>query len=126
MKKSKYNSRKVSVDGIKFDSVKEARRYRELKFLEKGGEICNLRLQVPFELLPNQYECYERYGKRGQRLKDGKRLLERKCVYIADFTYTETKSRKYVVEDAKGHRTPDYLIKRKLMLYIFKIKIKEV
>lgn len=124
---SKYHNRKVkTADGIKHDSRKEARRWCELKLLEKHGSIKELRRQVEFELIPAQYETYERWGKNGKRLKDGVRQLERRCCYIADFVYIDTETGQKVVEDTKGVKTKDYTIKRKLMLYIHHIKIKEV
>jgi poly-D-alanine transfer protein DltD len=122
--KSKYNAHKCIVNGITFDSRKEARRYQELLLLARAGVIQNLQRQVKFVLIPSQYETYERYGKNGQRLKDGTRLVERECVYVADFTYTEDE--KLVVEDVKGLRTKDYIIKRKLLLHTHNIRIKEV
>ena len=121
--KSKYGNKKVVVNGIEFHSKKEARRYKELFLLEKAGAISDLRLQEKFVLIPAQYETFERYGKNGQRLKDGRRLLEREVAYIADFVYIE--NGKMVVEDTKGMRTPDYKIKRKMMLYFHNIKVKE-
>lgn len=74
----------------------------------------------------DQYETYERYSKKGERLKDGVRLLERKVEYVADFVYTNTETGEYIVEDAKGVRTKDYILKRKLMLAVHSIRIKEV
>ena len=120
-----YNTKTKTSDGNVFDSGKEARRWEQLLLLAKAGEITNLRRQVEYELLPNQYETYERYGKRGQRLKDGVRLVERKVEYVADFVYT-TKTGETVVEDTKGVKTKDYIIKRKLMLAVHSIRIKEV
>lgn len=122
---SKYGNRKVTVDGISFDSKKEARRYTDLKLLARAGEISNLERQVKFVLIPAQYEVVERYGKDGRRIRDAKKLIERECAYIADFTYTDS-SGKYVVEDTKGMRTKDYIIKRKLMLHRYGIRISEV
>jgi hypothetical protein len=122
--RNKYKAIKCTVNGIEFDSRKEARRFQELSLLERAGEILNLRRQVKYILIPAQYETYERYGKKGQRLKDGKRLLEKECSYIADFVYEE--GGKLVVEDTKGVKTKDYIIKRKLMLYIHGIRVKEV
>jgi hypothetical protein len=110
-KPSKYRNEKTTLDGRKFDSVKEANRYAELKLKERLGVIANLRMQVPYVLIPNI------------RNKDGK-LLEKAVIYKADFVYEE--NGKTVVEDVKGVRTKEYKIKRKLMLYIHKIKIKEV
>ena len=122
---SKYKAKKTEIDGIVFDSKKEADRYCELKILERAGEIKCLMLQKDFLLIPAQYEMIERYGKNGQRLKDEKKLIERQCTYRADFTYID-KDGSTIVEDVKGIKTPEYKIKRKLMLYFHGIKIKEV
>lgn len=127
--RSKYYSVKTrALDGTVFDSKKEARRYDQLCLMQKAGEITELRLQVPYELIPNQYETYERYGKKGQRLTDGVRLLERKVEYVADFVYTITATGENVVEDTKSTatRTKDFIIKRKLMLAVHGIRVKEV
>lgn len=107
---SKYGSQKITVDGIEFDSRKEAHRYSELRLMERGGLIQNLQRQVKFELIPSQ-----RY--------DGK-VVERPCNYVADFVYQE--NGQTIVEDTKGFRTKDYIIKRKLMLYLCGIRIREV
>lgn len=107
----KYHNRKTIVDGEVFDSGKEAVRYQELKLLQRAGEITNLNRQTPFGLLPKQY--------------DGKKVAEREVKYIADFTYF-TKDGEFVVEDTKGVRTKEYILKRKLMLYFHGIRIKEV
>ena len=108
---SKYNNRKARIGGVVFDSRAEASRWRELCLMERAGEIHNLRRQVSYELIPSQYE--------------GKRCVERSCRYVADFVYT-TRDGVEVVEDVKGTRTPEYIIKRKLMLYVHHIKIREV
>ena len=122
---TKYHSKKTVVDGITFDSKKEAKRYCELRTLEKAGAIQNLCLQVKYELIPAQYEYIERYSdKTGKRLKDKKKCIESACSYYADFTYIE--NGELVVEDTKGFRTPDYKIKRKLMLWVHGIKIREI
>lgn len=125
---TKYNAQKATIDGITFDSRKEANRYLELKLLERGGVISDLRLQVEFELIPNQYATEKRYGKNGKPLKDKQVLLERKCCYLADFVYTDNETKEMVVEDTKSPitRTPEYRIKKKLMLYRYGIRIKEV
>ena len=126
-RRSKYGSKKIAVDGQVFDSQKEARRYGELKLLLAAGKISDLRTQVLYELIPTQFETYERYGKRGKRLKDGLRVVERATDYVADFVYVE--NGKTVVEDVKSVATrkkESYIIKRKLRLYLKKIKIKEV
>ena len=123
---TKYNAQKCVVDGITFDSRKEANRYCELKLLERGHVITDLRLQVEFILIPNQYRTEERYGKNGRRLKDKQILLERKCCYIADFVYVDNRTGETVVEDAKGIRVEPYQVKKKLMLWVHGIQIKEV
>ena len=110
---SKYRNKKVNVDGIWFDSIREARRYGELKLLQKGGYISDLRLQVPYELIPNQKDI------------DGN-VIERKVRYIADFVYFDTKKGQEVVEDAKGMKTDVYKLKKKMMLDKYGIQIKEV
>ena len=122
--RNKYYAKKTTVNGIEFDSRKEAYRYQELLLLQRAGAIQDLQLQVKYVLIPAQYETYAKWGKTGKRLKDGKRLVERECSYVADFVYTL--DGKLVVEDTKGFRTKDYAIKRKLMLYVHGIKIKEV
>lgn len=118
---SKYRSKKITQNGITFDSLKEYRRFCELSLLEKAGQITNLQRQVKFVLIPAQYEP-DTVGVRGGK-KRGK-LLEREVSYVADFVYSQ--DRKMVVEDTKGFRTKDYIIKRKLMLHVHGIKIKEV
>lgn len=121
---SKYGSKKITVDGETFDSMKEYRRFCELRLMEMAGLITNLQRQVKFLLIPAQYEHYPRFGKNGKPLKPGKRVIEKECAYYADFVYTE--NGRDVVEDTKGVRTPEYIIKRKLMLHIHRIKIQEV
>ena len=112
-KESKYHSEKVTIDGETFDSRREARRWTELKLLEKAGEIKDLRRQVKFVLIPTQ------------RDESGK-LIEKECSYLADFTYTDARTGEEIVEDAKGYRTPEYVLKRKLMLWVHKIRVQEV
>ena len=102
-------------------SRKEHARAAQLKMWQRAGLISDLREQVPFELIPAQYaEC-------GTDLK-GKPIrvcLERSCKYIADFVYTDNQTGKTVVEDTKGVLTDVYRIKRKLMLHVHGIRIKE-
>lgn len=121
-----YNKKTTASDGNVFDSVKEARRWEQLLLLQKAGKINSLQRQVAYELLPNQYETYERYSKSGKRLKDGTRLVERKVEYVADFRYTIAETGENIVEDTKGVKTKDYIIKRKLLYAVHGIKIKEV
>ena len=124
---SKYKNKPVTIAGIRYASQKEAIRHKELMLLEKAGKIKNLRFQVAYELIPTQYETFERYSdKTGKRLKDGKRCIEESCKYIADFVYQDAGTGEWIVEDAKGHKTEAYIIKRKLLLYIHGIRIKEV
>lgn len=122
---NKYHAKKAVIDGITFDSVKEAKRYKALKEKAENGQITSLQRQVKFVLIPAQREP-DQIGPRGGK-KPGK-LLERECAYIADFVYTENGQQ--VVEDTKGCKVGAayaiYKIKRKLMLYKYGIKIKEI
>lgn len=110
IRSSKYRSRKLTVDGVTFDSRKEYFRWNELSLLEKAGVITDLQRQVRFELLPSQKV-------------DGK-VVERPVHYVADFVYQE--NGQTVVEDTKGFKTKDYILKRKMMLHTHGIRIKEV
>lgn len=120
-KSSKYGAKKVEYNGMVFDSKRECRRYKELEILQQIGAISELRTQVKFVLIPAQREP-DKVGKRGGIIKGN--LIEREVSYIADFVYVEND--KTVVEDAKGMRTPEYILKRKMMLYFYGIRIKEV
>lgn len=125
MARSKYGSRKVVRDGMTFDSVKEYNRWCELKLLERASKISFLERQFKFPLIPAQYDD-NTLGARGG-IKRGK-LLEREVSYVADFKYYQ--DGKLVVEDVKGYKGGSayavFVIKRKLMLYIHGIRIKEV
>ena len=105
---SKYHAKKTTIDGIEFDSAKEAKRYAKLRDMEMAGKIQHLRLQVPFELVP----CFECDGVKYRGMR-----------YIADFVYY--RNGKQVVEDTKGAKTREYLIKKKLMAYLNHINIEE-
>ena len=120
---NKYGNRKVEADGFVFDSVKEKRRYDELKLAEAAGAIGDLQRQVRFELIPAQREPDTR-GPKGGVIKG--RLIERKVEYVADFVYIDLQTGEKVVEDTKGMRTPDYILKRKMMLYFHGIKVREI
>ena len=111
---NKYGAKKTVIEGLKFDSKHEAMRYVELKYAERTGAITDLRTQVAFELIPSQ------------KGKDGK-VAERAVRYISYFTYTDENGN-FVVEDAKSKatRTDVYRIKRKLMLFMKGIEVKEV
>ena len=111
MKGRKFGNRKTELDGRVFDSKKEARRFAELRLMERAGEISGLQTQVPFVLIP------------AQRDEKG-RVIERAVSYVADFVYND-KNGKLVVEDAKGYRTDVYRLKRKMMLKVHGIRIFE-
>ena len=119
---NKYGSKKVEVGGIVFDSKKEARRWQELKLLEASGEIHSLQRQVKFVLIPAQREPDTTSTRGG--IRKGK-TIEKECSYVADFVYFDKSGAKHI-EDTKGFRTKDYIIKRKIMLYIFGIRIEEI
>ena len=95
-----------------YASGREHRRADELKMMQRAGLISDLREQVKYELIPAQY-------------RDGK-LIERACAYVADFVYFDREANSLVVEDTKGFRTKEYIIKRKLMLHVHGIVIKEI
>lgn len=114
---NKYNAQPTYVNGKRFASKKEADRYVELLWLLKAGEIRDLKCQVKFVLIPAQYELDEE-GKKGK-------LIERAVNYFADFTYIDQDG-EYIVEDTKGERTDVYIIKRKLLLSIHGIRIREI
>ena len=111
---TKYNNRQINYDGMVFDSVKEYCRWDELKLLERAGKISGLQRQVKFELIPAQ--------------RIGGKVVEHACRYVADFVYTE--NGKIVVEDVKGYKKGAaytiFTIKRKLMLQVHGIRIKEI
>jgi hypothetical protein len=109
---SKYGNRKTTLNGVEFDSHKEAQRYAQLRLLERAGRITNLRCQVKYILIP------------AQRDEKGK-LLERECFYVADFVYFDLTLGREVVEDAKGYRTDTFKLKKKMMLWFHGIQITE-
>jgi Protein of unknown function (DUF1064) len=105
----KYHNTPTVIDGIRFASKLEAKRYAELRLLERAGEITNLELQPKFPLIVEGVDC----GK-----------------YIGDFQYfsrpTNTKRGEHVCEDVKGFKTPVYKLKRKLVAALYKVTIVEV
>lgn len=127
-KRSKFGNKKTKVNGQILDSGREGKRYKELLLLERAGVIADLKRQVKYVLIPTQraksLETYKKGPRKGTP-KPGK-LLEKECYYLADFVYTDVNSGRLVVEDAKGCPTPEYIIKRKLMLYNYGIRIKEI
>lgn len=108
LKESKYHNRKVTVDGITFDSLKEASRWQELRLMERAGEIVGLNRQQRIELIP-------------------KTKLYRACYYVCDFIYFDKRENKTIYEDVKGgsFRTKEYLLKRKLLYWRHGIEIRE-
>ena len=116
VKTAKYGNLKATVDGITFDSRKEANRWAELKLLQRAGQIYELRRQVVFEIIPTQRD--EATGE----------LVEKCARYIADFVYRDARTGRTVVEDVKSKatRTETYILKRKLMYYRFGIRVHEV
>ena len=121
---NKYKNKKVVIDGIQFDSKKEANRWLKLKALEEQGEITDLQRQVKFTLIPAIHETVG-YTKRGKPVN---RCVERAVTYTADFVYKDSEG-KTCVEDTKSAITAKdkgYIIKRKLMKYVHNITLKEV
>lgn len=104
MRGNKYRAVKTEVDGILFDSKKEAKRYKELKLLEKAGDILDLILQPPYEIKINGIKI---------------------CIYKADFQYFDKQKDAIVTEDCKGFKTPVYRLKKKLMKALYGIDILE-
>lgn len=121
--RSKYHAKKVTVNGETFDSKKEYNRYCELSLLERAGAIADLQRQVKFVLIPAQYEKV--WNDKKKQYQNGK-CLERECAYIADFVYTDLKTGLQTVEDTKGVKTKDYIIKRKLLLWRYDIRVREI
>lgn len=121
-KGNKYNNRKVFVDGVQFDSVKEGRRWRDLLLMEQSGIIDNLRRQVTYTLIPPQDIRDRRTGKHLR--------TERAVKYVADFVYTDNRDGQTIVEDVKGYKGGTayalFKLKKKLMLYLFQIEVMEI
>jgi len=122
---NKYHAKKTTINGQHFDSKKEAARFAQLDKMQQAGLISQLQTQVVYELIPAQY-APATIGARGAMHKG--KLLERAVTYRADFVYINATG-ETVVEDVKSAMTkhkPEYVIKRKLMLYKHGIKISEV
>lgn len=122
----------IAADGTRFDSKKEYKRYCELKLLERAGKISVLELQPRFELIPTQREKSTEVYKSGPNKGQPKPgyVIEKACTYVGDFAYWQ--DGKYIVEDVKGYQDPrsaayaKFVIKRKLMLWVHGIQVKEV
>lgn len=107
----KYGARRTKIGDESFDSRREARRFADLQMLCRGGEIRDLKRQVKIPLI----------GRDGPILTP----TGRKACYVADFTYFDCRSGADVIEDAKGFRTPEYLLKRAI-LAAMGIQVREV
>ena len=104
-KSSKFGAKKTVVDGITFDSKWESERYGQLKAMERGGIVTDLKLQVKYDIVINDIKI---------------------CKYIADFVYKEESPDgkiREIVEDAKGFETPEFKLKKKLMKAVHGIDI---
>lgn len=121
--RSKYGNKKAKHDGIVFDSRRERNRYIILSALQRAGDISDLRMQVTYELLPAIYETVEKQLK--TKVKMVQRCAQRAVHYVADFVYKDKEGNE-VVEDVKGLRTKEYLLKKKMMRALLGIQIKEV
>lgn len=120
--RNKYHAKKVTICGIEFDSKKEGMRWLLLKDMERRGEISDLRRQVPFELLPAIYRDVVVHLKTKDKVE--RKLVQRAVHYVADFVYN--KDGRQIVEDTKGLRLPDYILKKKMMLALKGIEISEI
>lgn len=123
LKSRKYGNRKLKFGENTFDSMKEYNRYLDLLQMEKEGKIKELQRQVKYLLIPAQREP-STIGARGGIIKG--KLLEREVAYYADFVYRLADTDTLVVEDTKGVRTTEYILKRKMMLFFHGIRIKEI
>ena len=121
---NKYLNKKTVIDGITFDSRKEARFYMIYKQMEKDGEISDLKMQVPFELIPPIYKDEVKHLKTKDKVV--KKLVQRAVHYVADFVFTDNLTGNTEVVDTKGFRTKEYMLKKKMMLAFKNIEIKEV
>ena len=125
IQRTKYRSSKIEIDGITFDSKKEAKRYQELKDMAFRGDITDLQIQVKYVLIPQQREP-DSITPNGRKVKG--KILERECSYYADFVYK--KNGETIVEDVKGMKIGAayslFSIKRKLMLWRYGIRVREV
>lgn len=126
-KGQKYKNKKIEIDGIKFDSTKEGKRYLVLKQALYDGKIQDLKLQVKHELIPSIKEEYVEHLKTKDKVKT--RTLQLPITYTCDFQYI--KNGELVVEDVKASPKMAaldkvYLLKRKMMFALKGIKIKEV
>ena len=125
IKRSKYGNRKVTIEGINFDSEREAKRYLILKDYQNKGDISDLKMQVVYELIPAIKELKTIVLKTKTRQKEV--TIQQPITYRCDFTYI--KDNVLVVEDVKispKMLPTEYKLKKKLMRYVHGITIKEV
>ena len=127
MRRRKYANTKTEVDGILFDSKKEASYYIELKHRRLSGEITNLRLQVRYEILPSVKEEEIKQLKTKQKIVE--RCVQRPTYYVADFVYTNPETGQDVVVDVKSkatHKDKVFRLKKKMMRALLGINVIEV
>lgn len=120
---NKYRNKITYVNGKKFDSKKEAMRYLILNDRQDRGEISDLRMQVPYELLPAVYE--EEVIHLKTKDKTVQRCVQRAVNYIADFVYNDNRTGGQIIEDVKGRKTKEYLLKKKMMRALLGLIITE-
>ena len=128
---NKYGAKKITepITGFVFDSKKEYNRWCNLRLLERAGKISDLKRQVTFELIPTQREESTEVYKAGPQkgLPKPGAVIEKAVDYVADFTYYQ--DGEYIVEDTKGYKKGAayqlFVIKRKMMLSVHGIRIKE-
>lgn len=123
----KYRNTPVEVFGIKFDSRKEANYYLLLREQQDKGKISDLRMQVPFELIPAVYKEEIKHLKTKDKIE--RRCIQRATHYLADFVYKDNDTGREVVVDVKSpitRQNAEYRLKKKMMLALKNIEIKEV
>jgi hypothetical protein len=135
-KPSKYRAKPTEVDNIRFASKKEAKRYAELKLLEKAGEVRRIELQPSFDLFVVDHTVGARIKRAAARMRGEGSILDGRIkvgTYRADFAYeqqglsaSENERWRRVIEDVKGFKTPVYRLKKKMVEAIYGITIREL
>lgn len=120
--RSKYGAKKVHANGMTFDSKAEYERWLQLKQMQREGKIAGLDRQVKYELTREHREP-DTIGPKGGRRKG--KIIEKARYYVADFVYYDSETAELVVEDKKGFKTPEYKLKKAIMLDKYGIRIKE-
>lgn len=121
---NKYLNKKTEIDGILFDSKKEALYYRKLKCSQDAGKIRDLQMQVSYELIPAVYRDVTVHLKTKDKIV--RKQIQRPIIYKADFVYTDCSTGNTKVVDVKGIRTKEYILKKKMMLALKGIEIQEI